>query len=314
MEQNNLDLWRKVSETDPNHTKEVTYGRKFTTINAQYQLMKATEQFGPYGLGFGIKSIEYHMVPTVHDQVMLIGNAVFFAQLNSTDRTEFPVSSSIFFVELINKTVSNVKVKELVADDEAYKKIETDITTKALSKLGFNADVFLGRYDDNKYVNSLKKKYAEETGAEETPDNKDKGQPKSKKPTGTTPPAADQAKNSPPVDTPATPPKPAEKETLVEDSEKWTRAIVYMKGPEADIEKVKKWYNVSPELIEKLLFYKLPKLEPDTENWEIAKTLMLTENGSIMDVRNRFRTDSDTEQQLLEEVMDGTGNIEIPSK
>ena len=28
----------------------------------------------------------------------------------------------------------------------------TDATTKALSKLGYNADVFLGKFDDNKYV------------------------------------------------------------------------------------------------------------------------------------------------------------------
>jgi len=36
------------------------------------------------------------------------------------------------------------------------------MTTKALSKLGFNADVFLGLYDDNKYVYQLKQEFNQE--------------------------------------------------------------------------------------------------------------------------------------------------------
>ena len=35
------------------------------------------------------------------------------------------------------------------------KKVATDALTKGLSKLGFNADVFMGMFDDNKYVNKL---------------------------------------------------------------------------------------------------------------------------------------------------------------
>jgi hypothetical protein len=32
--------------------------------------------------------------------------------------------------------------------------------TKGLSKLGFNADVFMGLFDDNKYVSSLRKEFS----------------------------------------------------------------------------------------------------------------------------------------------------------
>jgi len=38
------------------------------------------------------------------------------------------------------------------------KKATTDGITKCLSMLGFNADVFLGKFDDNKYVQELKNK------------------------------------------------------------------------------------------------------------------------------------------------------------
>lgn len=150
----NLELWDKVSSTDPKYTKLVEYGRrKFTTINAQFQIRNATEQFGTYGKGFGIESTTFEHLP-LQDEVLLICHAIFFYKINE-ERYSFPISSSIMLLDRENKT------DKLIIDDEAYKKIETDITTKALSKLGFNADVFLGQYDDNRYVNSMKEKFAE---------------------------------------------------------------------------------------------------------------------------------------------------------
>jgi hypothetical protein len=43
-----------------------------------------------------------------------------------------------------------------VPDDEAFKKATTDGITKALSYLGFSADIFVGLYDDSKYVDRLR--------------------------------------------------------------------------------------------------------------------------------------------------------------
>ena len=45
-------------------------------------------------------------------------------------------------------------------DDEAPKKAMTDAMTKAMSHLGMAADVFLGLFDSNKYVEQMKKKFA----------------------------------------------------------------------------------------------------------------------------------------------------------
>ena len=45
----NMRVWRQVDRTDPRHTKAVTFGRKFTSIDAHYQVMRATETFGPVG-------------------------------------------------------------------------------------------------------------------------------------------------------------------------------------------------------------------------------------------------------------------------
>ena len=77
---------------------------------------------------------------------------------------QFPIHSSI-------KYSVNGRV-----DDDFAKKVATDALTKGLSKLGFNADVFLGKFDDNKYVNQLKAtataNKVTETYANKTPINK----------------------------------------------------------------------------------------------------------------------------------------------
>lgn len=149
----NLELWEKVAATDPKYTKLVEYGkRKYTTINAQYQIRNATEQFGTYGKGFGIESTTYEHL-SLQDRILLICHAIFFYKIGD-DKYSFPISSSIILLD-------RGKEDKYIVDDEAYKKIETDITTKALSKLGFNADVFLGQYDDNRYINSMREKFAE---------------------------------------------------------------------------------------------------------------------------------------------------------
>jgi len=157
----NLELWNRVEKTDPKYTKEVGYGRKFTSVNAQYQVKNATEEFGLYGSDWGIREIEYDIMRDLpHGEVLVLAKAIFAYPNGGCVRT-FPISSTI-------KMVSWNKSKdELHLDDEWAKKIETDITTKALSKLGFNADIFLGRYDDNRYVTSMKEEFAHKPKAAE---------------------------------------------------------------------------------------------------------------------------------------------------
>ena len=57
-----MTIWNNVSKTNPKYTKQVGFGRKFTSINAQYQIMVATEQFGAFGKGWGVKHEAFHMV------------------------------------------------------------------------------------------------------------------------------------------------------------------------------------------------------------------------------------------------------------
>jgi len=63
---------------------------------------------------------------------------------------EFEIKNSI------NLYIDNAKTK---VDSDFAKKIETDTLTKAISKLGFNADIFMGKFDDTRYVDEMTKEF-----------------------------------------------------------------------------------------------------------------------------------------------------------
>ena len=140
----NLELWYKVEKTDPKHTKQANVkGNKITSIKPQYQIYNATKEWGSYGSKWGFKNIElgYEL-----KEVGLVTFKALFYYPNG----EFEILNTIS----IWRDGAQTKI-----DDEFAKKVETDSLTKALSKLGFNADVFMGRFDDLRYVEEVKKEF-----------------------------------------------------------------------------------------------------------------------------------------------------------
>jgi len=145
----NMKLWESVETTDPKFTKKVNQRGGFTAIGAQYQLRTATETFGPFGTGWGVKD---ERIEKWEDAGIAVYQATLWyvpaefkkgIPIIKDEPSEFPIHSSI-------KYHNNGRV-----DDDFMKKVATDALTKGLSKLGFNADVFMGKFDDNKYVNKL---------------------------------------------------------------------------------------------------------------------------------------------------------------
>jgi hypothetical protein len=140
----NMRFWKEVCVTDPHHTKGVQKGRKFTAVDAQYQVQRATEIFGPVGEGWGY---QVHYEFTTHDLAPPMEPFV-------------TAYVTVWHGDVNNRFGPVCAIHPLVAryksgaqfDDDAPKKAMTDALTKALSHLGFSADVFLGKYDDNKYV------------------------------------------------------------------------------------------------------------------------------------------------------------------
>lgn len=136
----NLKLWNEVQETDPKHTRKANVGgNKITAIKPQYQVLNATNQWGPYGKAWGFKNINL-------SYELLSLNLVVFKALFYYPDGEFEIINSL----KLYKDNACTKI-----DDDFAKKIETDTLTKALSKLGFNADVFMGRFDDMRYVDEM---------------------------------------------------------------------------------------------------------------------------------------------------------------
>jgi hypothetical protein len=144
-ENKNLELWNKVEKTNPKYTKKAKVGgMNITAIAPQYQIMMVTEQFGIYGKSWGFKNIEldYSLVEK-YDMVVFKGT--FF----------FPDGQ----FEIINSYKLYINNAKTMLDDNFAKKIETDTLTKAISKLGFNADIFLGKFDDVRYVQEVTKEF-----------------------------------------------------------------------------------------------------------------------------------------------------------
>ena len=138
----NLRIWNAVEKTNPAHTKKVNQRGGFTAISAAYQIMAATEQFGPIGIGWGYISGD----PIIIDTLIVVPVTLWHSDRSNT------------FGPMMG--CEEWKDKNGRVDSDAPKKATTDAITKLLSQLGFNADVFLGKFDDNKYVQQMEREFA----------------------------------------------------------------------------------------------------------------------------------------------------------
>jgi len=150
-----MNIWDAVSKTDPAHTKKVNQRGGFTAIDASYQVMNATSQFGPVGIGWGYKS----EAPIFEGGAVIVAVTLWHGDEANTFGPEF--GCEIMF--------SKDKNGNDRTDTDAPKKATTDALTKLLSRLGFNADVFLGKFDDSKYVQERTREVAKENTPEPTP-------------------------------------------------------------------------------------------------------------------------------------------------
>jgi len=181
MSTTNLDLWSSVGKTNPAHTKKVSIGSySFTTIDAYSQIKKATEQFGVWGLDWGVRDERF--------QVLLDDLILYTGKLWFTFEGKSGIVELHSCIQVAPETRNGRKV-----DDECIKKVATDALTKGLSKLGFNADVFLGLFDDNKYVESMRKQFAEEERKKELESRQQQTPPANQ---ADTPPAQSESKES----------------------------------------------------------------------------------------------------------------------
>ena len=138
----NLDIWNKVSKSDPQYLKQVSFGqRSFTAIDPQYQVMKATETFGPIGKGWGWTN-ETRFINLSNGDTAVIADVTIWHGDHGNYFGPFSGCRKFFDAS-----------KGRMAED-APKMAITDGITKTMSNRGYNADVFLGKMDGNKYAST----------------------------------------------------------------------------------------------------------------------------------------------------------------
>lgn len=150
----NLALWSTVEKTDPTQVKPIT-GKPYkgTSPKPYYLVRKATETFGPCGIGWGFQIVNER----VEDGSA--GDKVHIAHI----RVWYVWDGKRGEVDHVGQTMFAGKNKNgQYTDEDAPKKSVTDALVKALSMIGFAGDIFMGRYDDSKYVDGLKRESAGE--------------------------------------------------------------------------------------------------------------------------------------------------------
>lgn len=141
-------LWESVSKTDPAYTKQFDNGSfKGVAVDCLYNISRATEIWGPMGGLWGYEETEViredgcwwtKIRLWYPNDDAVTGDGV--GHVTAWGATRYKYTSS--------------KGRD-VFDEDAPKKSATDAVAKALVKLGFSADVFMGKHSDNKYVAQL---------------------------------------------------------------------------------------------------------------------------------------------------------------
>lgn len=158
----NTALWDKLGKTDPSHTKKFKRSGGFegTAIKPMWSYKRMTDEFGPCGMGWGVGEPVFQVVPGENREVLVYCTASIWYREGEKNAVVYGVGG--------DKVVTYIKANEQYkrperweSDDEAFKKAFTDAVTNALKLIGVGADVHMGMFDDNKYVNTVAKEFSE---------------------------------------------------------------------------------------------------------------------------------------------------------
>lgn len=127
----NLHVWKQCDVTDPNFTSRVKTTHEFTTVDAHYMRFRATCLWGPYGQAWGLRDIQYGFVNGPDGQP-----------------AEVHMQATFFYPDGAFEIVNDWMWRRA---GESLKKLMTNTINKALSYLGFSADVWMGEFDDDQY-------------------------------------------------------------------------------------------------------------------------------------------------------------------
>ncbi len=142
----NMKLWQEVCVTDPAAVKPIT-GKSYkgNSPKPYWIIQRATEVFGPVGIGWGVtvKSERFERL-SEHDVLHVAVVSVWFVRDGKRSETFDQMGGT--------KACYMTGKGSLMVDEDAGKKSVTDGMVKCLSMIGFAGDIFSGMWDDSKYV------------------------------------------------------------------------------------------------------------------------------------------------------------------
>jgi hypothetical protein len=157
-----LKLWNTVEKTPLAHTKAIT-GKSYqgTSPKPHYLVHKATETFGPIGIGWGFTIENERIEEGAGGERMHIARVkVWYKWEGERGEVEHIGGTQFSGIRSSGKPFT---------DEDAPKKSVTDALVKALSMIGFAGDIFMGRFDDSKYVQELRDEARQETSSAPAP-------------------------------------------------------------------------------------------------------------------------------------------------
>ena len=161
----NKQLWDSVKVTDPLAVKPIT-GKSYkgNSPKPYWLIERATETFGPCGIGWGVvvKSERFERISET--DVLHVAVVSVWYVLDGKRSETFDQMGGTKAAYLTSKG-------SLMVDEDAGKKSVTDGMVKCLSMLGFAGDIFSGQWDDSKYVQWADKHYADKEASQEPVSN-----------------------------------------------------------------------------------------------------------------------------------------------
>ena len=152
-------LWDSVKVTDPSAVKPIT-GKSYKGDSPKpyWLIERATETFGPIGIGWGVDVKSERFERMSDTDVLHVAVVSVWYVYNGVKSQTFDQMGGTKAAYMTSKGV-------LMVDEDAGKKSVTDGMVKCLSMIGFAGDIFSGLWNDSKYVQWAAEQYEPKPGA-----------------------------------------------------------------------------------------------------------------------------------------------------
>jgi len=153
-------IWNRLEKTPLYMIKSFKGkgGFRGSAVTSQLQRRNMVKLFGDIGHGWGLDNVEIKFEVLGGDarNTLCVGMADFwYVHPEDGERKVYKVGADMW---VFYSYFADGKT-QWRRDNDVVKKVMTDMTTKGMSFIGANADVFYGLFDDNKYVERMRKEY-----------------------------------------------------------------------------------------------------------------------------------------------------------